>query len=199
MFLVTIGLFLFIVPLLRCLLTGNVIQMHALWCLSMNGLQVKWLPRRTASPELNPNWCREQSQRGLVCFFQKGDPSSSRKILALLHLLSPLLMMCHTPVFLTQSASPFPLLLSPLLVLLLQTIGRVLYLSLPLLMRSPLAVMNQGSSHRRLVPLVPRVSRLRIPRSHSVLVSPRVNANPLPFARRTSALSSAALRRTTAA
>lgn len=169
----------------------------------MNGLQVKWLPRKTACPEPNPSWCREQNQRGLVCFFQKGDLSSLRKILALLLLLNPLLTMYRTPVFLslrTQNVSPFPLLLLPLLVfLLLQTIGRVLYLPLPLLMRSPLAVMNQGSSPRyRLVSPAPRVSRLRIPRSHSVLVSPRVNVNPLPSAR-TSALSSAALRRTTAA
>ncbi|KAH9174049.1 hypothetical protein EDB89DRAFT_1954312 [Lactarius sanguifluus] len=37
MWLVTIDLFLFIVPLRRCLLTGNVIRMHALWRLWMNG------------------------------------------------------------------------------------------------------------------------------------------------------------------
>jgi len=168
----------------------------------MNGLQVKWLPCRTASPEPNPSLCREQSQHGLVYFFQKGDPSGPRKILALLLLLSPLLKMCRTPVFLslrTQSVSPFPLLLLPLLLLLLQTIGRVLYLPLPLLMCSPLAVTNQGSSHHRLlVPPAPRESRLRIPRSYTVFVSPRVNANPRPSGRRTSALSSVALQRTTA-
>ena len=132
-----------------------------------------------------------------MCFFLP----SPRKILALLLLLT----IYRTPVFLslrTQTASPFPLLLLPLLLLLLlllllQTIGRVLYLPLPL-MRSPLAVKNQDTSrnrhhhHRHLLVLpVLQVSRLRILRSHSVLVSLRQSA-------RTSALRSAVLWKTTA-
>lgn len=158
----------------------NVIQTHALWCLWMNGLRLKWLP----GP--NPSWCHEQSQRGLVvCFFHP----SPRKILALL------LLLLLNPVFLslrTQTASPFPLLLLLLLLPLLLTIGRVLLLPLPLLMRS---VKNQGFNRRRHSRKHSLVSQA--PRSHSVLVSPRVKLNPLPSAR-TSALSSAAHQRTTA-
>jgi hypothetical protein len=185
-----------IVPLRRCLLMGNVIRTHALWCLSMNGLQVKWLPCRTATPQLVPR--AEPTRPGVLLSEGRtskppentGIATPAQSVVVDARVSEP----PHPDRF-SISAAPVTT----------ATTAAADDRSRPVSAAASSHALSVGREEPRLQPppppraSSPSVYRLRIPRSHSVLVSPRVKVNPLLPSARTSALSSAALRRTTAA